>query len=207
MESPKNIDYEVSYPVMEHFYTIQGEGFWAGTAAYFVRLAGCDVGCHWCDVKESWDAEVHPQLTLAFLIAEIKATQATRVVVTGGEPSMHDLTALCSALKNEGFLVHIETSGTQPFTGQFDWICLSPKKFKPTEKSWFAIADELKVVIFHPKDFEWAETLAQACKPFCHLFLQPEWERKESNQWIIDYVKDHPRWRISLQTHKFLNIP
>lgn len=198
---------EISYPVMEHFYTIQGEGFWTGTPAYFIRLGGCDVGCHWCDVKESWDAENHPKYEVEYLVQEIKKTEAQRVVITGGEPSMHDLTSLSSALKNAGLLVHIETTGTQAMTGQLDWICLSPKKFKSTEKSWFPIADELKVIIFHHKDFEWAESLAKQCSKNCHLFLQPEWDKKESITWIIDYVKKNPHWRISLQTHKFLNIP
>lgn len=199
---------EVEYPVMEHFYTVQGEGAHTGRAAYFIRLGGCDVGCHWCDVKESWPMNAHPRITVASLAEHIRQARARTVVVTGGEPLLHDCGALTMGLKwLTGCQLHIETSGTQPLTGDWDWVTLSPKKFKPTLPECFSAASELKVVIFHPSDFPWAEQLAEQCPTCTPLFLQPEWERKESATWIVDYVKRHPQWQISLQTHKFLAIP
>jgi len=193
---------------MEAFYTLQGEGAHAGEPAYFIRLGGCDVGCHWCDVKESWDAEKHPLRTVEELIAGAKQYPGRNIVITGGEPGMYDLSPLCDALKASGFSVWLETSGSSPLRGMFDWICLSPKKFKKPLPESYAMADELKVVVFHKSDFHWAEEEALKVSPTCALFLQPEWDRrKEMEPLIIDYIMKHPRWRLSLQTHKYLGIP
>lgn len=195
-------------PVMEHFYTLQGEGMHQGKAAYFIRLAGCDVGCVWCDVKESWDRSKHPDIPIDFLVSEIQQTPASLVVITGGEPLMHDLTLLTEKLKEAGFQTHLETSGAHPITGTWDWICLSPKKFKAPLPAILPLADELKVVIFHRSDFQWAETYAAEVRPDCQLFFQPEWDRStEILPLIVEYVKAHPKWRATLQTHKYLNIP
>lgn len=200
-----NVD--VAYPLMEHFYTLQGEGFWAGHAAYFLRLGGCDVGCHWCDVKESWDVDAHPKATVAEKLAAIQATPARIVVVTGGEPMMHDLGPLTAALQAAGLRTHVETSGAHPLTGTWDWVTFSPKKFKAPLADFYPAADELKVIVYTTHDLAWAETHKPNLKPTAQLYLQPEWSRPESAQWIIDYVKANPQWRISLQTHKFLEIP
>jgi 7-carboxy-7-deazaguanine synthase len=193
---------------MEHFYTLQGEGVHTGKAAYFIRLGGCDVGCVWCDVKDSWDASKHPQMT-AGEIAGIAAQYEGRIaVVTGGEPAMYDLSALCDALHNAGFRVHIETSGAYPMAGDIDWITLSPKKFKAPLDECLAKADELKVVVFNKSDFEWAEQHACKVPPACKLFLQPEWSKKEViTPLIIDYIKKYPVWQLSLQSHKYIDIP
>lgn len=197
-----------TYPVMEHFYTIQGEGFHQGRAAYFVRLGGCDVGCVWCDVKESWDGSKFPKMSAEQITALIKQTPATLVVITGGEPLMHQLDALTIALKEAGLETNIETSGSHPLSGEWDWICLSPKKFKAPLPAIVPKAQELKVVIFHPSDFEWAETYAAQTGKHCKLYLQPEWDKRESmTPLIIDYVKNNPQWEISLQVHKYLNVP
>lgn len=199
---------EVVYPVMEHFYTIQGEGRYTGHAAYFIRLGGCDVGCVWCDVKDSWDASKHPQLTVKYLLDEVSKSNALICVITGGEPAMYDLNPIVNALKSANIRVHIETSGAYPIQGDIDWICLSPKKFKPPIKEALQIADEYKSVVFHKSDIEWAETFVPDLKKSCNLYLQPEWSKSESVlPLIIAYVKDNPKWNISLQTHKFLNIP
>jgi 7-carboxy-7-deazaguanine synthase len=198
----------VSYPVMEHFYTLQGEGFHTGRAAYFIRLAGCDVGCVWCDVKESWDATQHPQLPLTDIMAASETHSGRIAVITGGEPTLHDLAPLTAALKEAGFQTHIETSGTQPITGNPDWITLSPKKFKAPLAENHQIAHELKVVIYHPSDIAWAEQHAKAVSEHCLLYLQPEWSKRETiTPLIIDYIQKQPRWRLSLQTHKYINIP
>lgn len=195
------------YAVMEHFYTLQGEGTHAGRPAYFIRLAGCDVGCVWCDVKESWDAEQHPVLTAAALAEAAQASGAPMAVLTGGEPTLHDLTALTSRLREAGLAVHIETSGTQALTGQLDWVTLSPKKFKPALPETYEAAHELKVIIASRHDLQWAEGQAECVGPNCRLLLQPEWDTPEAPQWIIGYIKQHPRWALSLQTHKYLSIP
>lgn len=195
-------------PIMEHFYTIQGEGANSGKAAYFVRLGGCDVGCVWCDVKESWDASVHPAKTLDEIINPILETKAQHVVVTGGEPAMHDLSALTQGLKEKHLSRWIETSGAHPLTGEWDWVCLSPKKFKACLEENYPLAHELKVVIANKHDFAWAEKHAEKVNANCRLFLQPEWSRQEKLlSLIIDYVKENPKWEISLQTHKFMQIP
>ena len=195
-------------PVMEHFYTLQGEGFHWGKAAYFIRLAGCDVGCVWCDVKESWDASRHPVITIDFLIEEIKKTPGQIVVVTGGEPFLHDLTALTKALKENNFRTHIETSGSAPISGTWDWITLSPKKFKAPLTQNLPAASELKIVVFNKSDFDWAQKWAALVSPTCKLYLQPEWSKAATvTPLIVDYIKAHPQWQLSLQTHKYINVP
>ncbi|WP_341834738.1 7-carboxy-7-deazaguanine synthase QueE [Chitinophaga pollutisoli] len=195
-------------PVMESFYTIQGEGFHQGKAAYFIRLGGCDVGCVWCDVKESWDADKHPQRPVSALVAEAAMHPGRIAVITGGEPLMHDLRALTEALRAEGFRTHMETSGSSPLSGKWDWITLSPKKFKAPLPESCAAAHELKIVIYNKSDFAWAEQYAAKVEPSCKLYLQPEWSRaNEMTPLIIEYVKANPKWQISLQIHKYLNVP
>lgn len=199
---------ETTLPLMEAFYTLQGEGFHQGKAAYFIRLGGCDVGCHWCDVKESWDAKQHPAISIAEIVSQAEQYPARLAVITGGEPCMYDLEELCEALHKAGFQVNIETSGAYPLKGDIDWICFSPKKFKPALESFYQEAHELKVVVYHLSDLQWAESHAARMHPKALLYLQPEWSRAESiTPAIIDYVKAHPQWRISLQTHKYLQIP
>lgn len=193
---------------MEHFYTLQGEGFYAGQAAYFIRLGGCDVGCVWCDVKESWDADAHPLMSTADITAIAAANPGRIAVITGGEPCMHDLDAICNSLHEAGFRVHIETSGSSPLSGKLDWITLSPKKFKAPLDECLVEAHELKIVVFNKSDFKWAEEHAAKVKPGCKLYLQPEWSKKDQmTPLIIDYIKEHPQWQLSLQTHKYINIP
>lgn len=195
-------------PVMEHFYTLQGEGFHQGKAAYFIRLGGCDVGCVWCDVKGSWDADKHPKFDVQSLISEVKKTPAEIVVITGGEPLMHDLDALTNELKHAGLKTHIETSGAHPLSGSWDWICLSPKKFKAPLPEILPLANELKIVVFNKSDFDWAEKYAAFVSPSCKLFLQPEWDKSsEITPLIIDYVRNNPKWELSLQIHKYINVP
>jgi len=195
-------------PVMEQFYTLQGEGFHQGRAAYFIRLGGCDVGCVWCDVKDSWDASQHPVSGIENIIAEVKKTPAEIVVVTGGEPLMHNLDALTRQLREEGLKTHIETSGAHPLSGYWDWICLSPKKFKAPLPEILPKAHELKIVVFNRSDFSWAEKYASLVSPACRLYLQPEWEKAQSmTPLIIDYIKAHPKWELSLQLHKYINVP
>lgn len=197
-----------SLPLMEDFYTIQGEGFYQGSAAYFIRLGGCEVRCIWCDVKDSWDVNAHPKTDVRQIAEKAKASGSKIAVVTGGEPTMHNLASLTTELKNAGLKTHIETSGAYPLTGQWDWVCFSPKKFKPPHPSVSEKADELKVVIFHKSDFAWAEEFARQVKSGCELFLQPEWSReKEVLPLIINYVKAHPHWKISLQVHKYIDVP
>ena len=193
---------------MEHFYTLQGEGFHQGRAAYFIRLGGCDVGCVWCDVKESWDAGKHPMYTIDDLVLNIEKTPAELVVITGGEPLMYNLDALTAALQSKGFETNIETSGAYPLTGSWNWICLSPKKFKAPLPEIVPHANELKVVIYNKSDFEWAENYAAMVSPGCKLYLQPEWDKAFMVMpMIIDYIKDHPQWELSLQIHKYINVP
>jgi 7-carboxy-7-deazaguanine synthase len=203
----KDIDSSIQLPVMEHFYTIQGEGNYSGRAAYFIRLAGCDVGCVWCDVKESWDADQHPVLTLDVLVGEVKKSGTQLVVITGGEPAMYDLTHLIEKIKALKIETAIETSGCYPLSGAIDWYCFSPKKFKKPVDEAYQKANELKVVIFHPSDFAWAEEHAARVEASCKLYLQPEWSKTEQIlPLIIDYVKKNPKWNVSLQTHKYMNI-
>mgnify|MGYP001810381987 CR=1 FL=1 len=208
-------------PVMESFYTLQGEGFYQGKAAYFIRLGGCDVGCVWCDVKDSWDASRHPVFSVEEIVAKAKkevldvtgGSQTTTgtmplAVVTGGEPLMHKLDSLTAALHDAGFTTNIETSGSHPLSGNWDWICLSPKKFKAPLQEILPLANELKVVIYHKSDFDWAEQFAAQVAPGCRLYLQPEWEKAaQVTPLIIDYIKANPRWQLSLQIHKYINVP
>lgn len=203
---------EWKLPVMEAFYTIQGEGFYQGKAAYFIRLGGCDVGCFWCDVKESWDADAHPQFTVAAIVEQalqaVPSAKDVIAVITGGEPLMHNLEALTTGLQQAGFKTNIETSGSSPLSGKWDWICLSPKKFKAPLPEVLKHANELKVIIYNKHDFRWAETHAAAVKPSCKKYLQPEWSKAgEVTPLIIEYIKDHPEWELSLQIHKFINVP
>jgi 7-carboxy-7-deazaguanine synthase len=200
--------YQTALPVMEHFYTIQGEGFNTGLACYFIRLGGCDVGCVWCDVKESWNASNHPVMEISDLIQLVSASKAKRVVITGGEPLMYDLTELTNQLQQSGIKLFLETSGAYPLTGNWDWICVSPKKFKPPQDEVLKKADELKIVVYNKSDFQWAEEHHQKVSLNCKLFLQPEFgESEQVTPMIIDYVKEHPEWRISLQTHKIIRVP
>lgn len=195
-------------PLMEAFYTIQGEGFHQGKAAYFIRLGGCDVGCHWCDVKESWDVDLHPSVEVSQIVAEAAKFSGRMAVVTGGEPLMHNLNYLCDSLREAGFKTNIETSGVYPLSGSWDWICFSPKKFKNPHEGIYKQADELKVIVYNRSDFAWAETFAAQVRPDCKLFLQPEWSRSgEMLPLIVDYVQRNPQWEVSLQIHKYMNIP
>lgn len=195
-------------PVMEHFYTLQGEGFHSGRAAYFIRLAGCDVGCVWCDVKESWDIHENQYMSCAQILAEVQATPTDFVVITGGEPTMHSLTELCQVLHAAGYEIAIETAGVHPLKGNIDWYCFSPKKFKKPIDEAFTLAKELKVVIAHPSDFEWAEQHAERVNPDCKLYLQTEWDKRERFMpLIVDYIKRNKKWKISLQSHKYMQIP
>jgi organic radical activating enzyme len=193
---------------MESFYTIQGEGFHQGKAAWFIRLGGCDVGCVWCDVKDSWDVNAHPLKTTAEIVEEAKKTGCQLAVVTGGEPLLHNLDALTHDLHEAGFSTNIETSGSSPLSGSWDWICLSPKKFKAPLPEILDKADELKIIIFNKSDFDWAEKHAALVSRDCKLYLQPEWSKSSIvTPWIIDYIKLHPQWQLSLQIHKYINVP
>lgn len=203
----KEISYNDKLPVMEMFYSIQGEGNYTGKPAVFVRLGGCDVGCVWCDVKESWDAKAHAQIDVKTIVDYVRSQGANFVVITGGEPALYDLSKLTSSLHESGILIAIETSGVYPLTGDFDWICFSPKKFKSPDESIYTKAHELKVVVFHPSDIEWAETHASKVSLKCKLYLQPEWDKREKNTpLIVDYVKNNQKWNISLQTHKYIGV-
>jgi len=195
-------------PVMERFYTLQGEGYHQGKAAYFIRLGGCDVGCVWCDVKDSWDAALHPQLTIDNITTAAKEYPGRLAVITGGEPLLHNLDALTASLHTAGFLTNIETSGSSPLSGHWDWICLSPKKFKAPLPDVVAFANELKVVVFNASDFAWAEKYAAMVSTGCKLYLQPEWEKAALvTPLIVDYIKANPQWQLSLQVHKYINVP
>lgn len=195
-------------PIMEQFYTIQGEGFNTGKAAYFIRIGGCDIGCHWCDVKESWDANTHPLTAIQDVIASLESYNAKSVVVTGGEPLIYNLNKLTTELKNKNIATFVETSGAYPLTGYWDWVCLSPKKNLQPIKENYLKANELKVIIYNQHDFVWAEEQATKVAENCYLYLQPEWSKINTLlPQIIDYVKTNPKWMISLQTHKFMNIP
>jgi 7-carboxy-7-deazaguanine synthase len=196
-------------PIMEAFYTIQGEGFHTGKAAYFIRIAGCNVGCTWCDVKESWNAEDHPLQSIEQIVSAAEKHPARIAVITGGEPLQYDCSALCAALHARGFKTHLETSGAYPLSGTWDWICLSPKKFKAPLDEVLAACDEFKPVIFHASDIKWAENFVSLIKKKdAKLYLQPEWSKQDTLlSAIIDYIKENPKWQMSLQTHKYMNIP
>lgn len=207
MKFEQDVQAGIMVPLMEEFYTIQGEGFHTGKAAYFIRIGGCDVGCHWCDVKESWNAALHAP-TSVDVIAKNAANYSKTVVVTGGEPLTWNMKPLTTALKNEGIQIHIETSGAYPLSGHWDWICLSPKKTMRPREEFYAVADELKVIVFNHHDLQWAEEHAAKVKAGCALFLQPEWSKRETVMPLItDYVMKNPKWRISLQSHKYIGIP
>lgn len=194
-------------PLMEEFYTIQGEGYHKGTAAYFIRIGGCDVGCHWCDVKESWNADLHPATAIDPIVKNA-STYSETIVITGGEPLMWNMAPLTKALKEKGVSTHIETSGAYPFTGHWDWVCLSPKKNKLPLPEIYPHADELKVIVYNKHDLVFAEEQASKVNENCELYLQPEWSvRDKVTPLIVDYVMAHPKWKVSLQTHKYLNIP
>ena len=206
--SKQEIEKGKMLPLMEEFYTIQGEGYNSGKAACFIRIGGCDVGCHWCDVKESWDASIHPLTLTDTIVYNCNQYPAKAVVVTGGEPSMYQLDYLTLELKKKNILTYVETSGAYLLTGEWDWICLSPKKTKPPLSSIFDTANELTVIVHNKNDFEWAEKNAALVNKNCKLYLQPEWSKQEQIMpLIVDYVMNNPKWNISLQTHKYMNIP
>ncbi len=198
----------LALPIMEQFYTLQGEGYHQGKASYFIRTAGCDVGCVWCDVKESWDRSKHPVIAIEDIIAQATVHPAKTVIITGGEPLMHELGPLTAGLKAMGFSTHIETSGTAPLSGEWDWVCFSPKKYKQPLAEIYRHTDELKVIIYHPSDLSFAESFVEKMPAGCQFFLQPEWSKKEKIMpLIVDYVQAHPYWRMGLQMHKYLGIP
>ena len=205
----KNLDKKnSSLPLMEHFYTIQGEGFYSGHAAYFLRLAGCDVGCVWCDVKDSWDADSHSKVDINTMLDYVQKSKAKISVITGGEPLMHNLDELTTALQQQGLQTNIETSGAHPLSGKWDWICLSPKKFKAPLPEILPLANELKIVVYNKSDFDWAEKYAALVNPNCKLYLQPEWDKAtEVTPLLIAYIKANPKWQLSLQVHKYINVP
>lgn len=210
MEAQKNtlLEQGLELPLMEEFYTIQGEGYHSGKAAYFIRVGGCDVGCHWCDVKESWDASLHPLTKTDVIVEHAMQYPGKAVVVTGGEPSMYNMKYLTEQLKLKGIQTFIETSGAYLLTGNWDWVCLSPKKTGPPLPDNFSKANELKVIVYNKSDFDWAEKNAQHVRTDCKLFLQPEWSKsKDVMPLIVDYVMAHPKWNVSLQTHKYMHIP
>ena len=195
-------------PVMESFYTIQGEGYHSGTPAYFIRLGGCDVGCVWCDVKESWDASLYEWFHVDELVRQAKESGTNLVVITGGEPLMYNLSLLTEKLKEQNLQTNIETSGVYELTGSWDWVCFSPKKFKAPLESFYSDSNELKVVVYNKSDLNWALDHATQMGEDVHLFLQPEWSKeKEMTPLIVDFVKQNPKWKISLQTHKYMDIP
>ena len=190
------------------FYSLQGEGYHQGKAAFFIRLAGCDVGCVWCDVKDSWDASKHPQLSIDTIVKAALTHPSKIAIVTGGEPLLHALDPLTTALKAAGLQTHIETSGSSPLSGQWDWICLSPKKFKQPLDESIKAASELKVVVFNNSDITWAERFENSVTPNCKLYLQPEWEKADTmTPLAIDYIKAHPHWELSAQLHKYIQVP
>ncbi len=202
-----DIELGLKLPIMESFYTIQGEGYYSGSAAYFIRVAGCDVGCHWCDVKESWDSNIHPVISINMLV-DNAVKHSKMVVITGGEPLMWNMNPLTKLLKQNGIKVHVETSGSNTLTGSWDWICLSPKKRKPPSDEVYLRANELKVIVFNKHDLIYAEEQSKKVNKKCILFLQPEWDKKdEMLPIIVDHIKKNDKWKISLQTHKYLKIP
>lgn len=197
----------LSLPLMEAFYTLQGEGYHKGSAAYFIRIGGCDVGCHWCDVKESWNSELHPPTDISVIVEEAKKHSNT-VVVTGGEPLMWSMDPLTNALHEKEIQIHIETSGAYPLSGNWDWFCLSPKKNKLPISDAYQRADELKMIVYNKDDLRFAEEQAAKVNKNCKLFLQPEWSKRDTVMpLLVDYVLENPKWKVSLQTHKYLNIP
>ncbi|MBN3034713.1 MAG: 7-carboxy-7-deazaguanine synthase QueE [Bacteroidales bacterium] len=206
--NPDDLSAGLVLPLMEDFYSLQGEGYHTGKAAYFIRIGGCDVGCHWCDVKESWDSRIWPPTSVMDILDRMGNNPSHTVVVTGGEPLMYNLAVLCDVLKKSGLSLHLETSGAWPLSGTWDWICLSPKKFRPPFPELIDQADELKIIVQDRSDIDWAEKMANRVREGCHLFLQPEWSCRETVMpMIIGYIKEHPQWRMSLQSHKYMKIP
>jgi 7-carboxy-7-deazaguanine synthase len=203
-----SVDSGENLPLMEAFLTLQGEGAHTGSSAYFLRIGGCDVGCHWCDVKESWNAALHPVTAVDRMVEDAVSSGAPTVVITGGEPLMWNMGPLTQKLREKGLNVHLETSGAYPLTGKWDWICLSPKKTKAPLAEWYRVAHELKVIVFNRNDFEWAESHRVAVRPEAALFLQPEWSKRETMiPQLVTYIESHPAWRLSLQTHKYIGLP
>lgn len=203
-----HLNYVEELPIVEHFYTLQGEGAYAGVPAYFIRTAGCDVGCTWCDTKHSWEMDKHPKIKIKSLIEIVKQTPCKIAVITGGEPLMHNLTSLTNELKKNKLRCHIETSGAYNISGEWDWITLSPKKFKPALDPVIQHADELKIIVYNQHDLEWAQTFLPKIKKSCKLYLQPEYGKQhEILPLIIDFIKQNPEWQLSLQIHKILQIP
>lgn len=203
----KTVDiYNFTYPVVETFHSIQGEGAWTGVSAYFIRLGGCDVYCPWCDQKESWNAKRYPNYSAEYIAQKAQSVNPAIVVITGGEPLLHDLNPLTQQLRDNGLRVHLETSGAHPFGGVFDWVTFSPKPYKPPHKSIYAHVNELKVIIADENDLRWAEGQAKSVPSEAIKYLQPEWNTPHSQALIFDYVIRHPQWRVSLQTHKFLGV-
>ncbi|RLD70571.1 MAG: 7-carboxy-7-deazaguanine synthase QueE [Bacteroidetes bacterium] len=195
-------------PLVEQFYTLQGEGFHTGKAAYFIRIGGCDIGCRWCDSKISWSPGIHRLVSVDEILEKVLATPARSVVVTGGEPSLYNLNPLCNKLKAHNIETFIETSGAYKLTGTWDWICLSPKQNLHPDKSMYNRADELKIIVYEDDDIKWAEECAKRVPDSCILYLQPEWSRFAVNIGkIVDYAKNNPQWMVSLQSHKFMKIP
>jgi organic radical activating enzyme len=193
---------------MEAFYTLQGEGNHTGKAAYFIRLAGCDVGCVWCDVKESWDKDLHPEQEVKDIVEKAMHYPGRLAVITGGEPTLYNLEGLTHSLREQGFQTNIETSGSSPLTGEWDWICLSPKKFKAPLPGILPLANELKIIVFNKSDFAWAEKYAALVSPDCKLYLQAEWDKtKVMTPLIVDYIKENPQWQLSTQVHKYIDVP
>jgi 7-carboxy-7-deazaguanine synthase len=202
----RQLERVMALPIVETFHSVQGEGAWTGTNAFFIRLGGCDVGCWFCDTKQSWNPKRHPQKPIDELVQAAKSVNPAIVVITGGEPLMHDLTKLTQGLHAVGLRTHLETSGAHPFSGEFDWVTLSPKPFKPPHENIYSHVSELKVVITKPEDFEWAEQRSRQVPLTAIRYLQPEWGTPESTKLIFDYVLEHPEWRMSLQTHKLLGV-
>jgi len=195
-------------PLVEEFYTLQGEGYHTGKPAYFIRIGGCDIGCHWCDTKISWDPEMHPLVPIEKIVADALKNPARAVVVTGGEPTNYNLGPLTRMLKEHGIKTYLETAGTNPLTGEWDWICLSPKQQQPPLAEYYQHAHELKVIIFEDRDFQWAEQQSDNVLDSCRLYLQSEWSRYEQNvDILVEYIKRNPKWNMSLQSHKFMHIP
>lgn len=194
------------YPLVETFHSIQGEGYWMGVSAFFIRLAGCDVHCSWCDTKHSWKVRGHPSQSVDDIVQQARKVNPAIVVITGGEPLMHNLQALTQGLHQQGLKVHLETSGAHPLSGEFDWITLSPKTFKPPCESIYKYTNELKLVVASESDLVWAESQARRVAPETLLYLQSEWQTPSSGALVYNYVLQHPQWRISVQTHKFLSV-
>ena len=210
MKNHDNLLFEegLELPLLEQFYSIQGEGFYAGSPAYFIRLGGCDIGCSWCDTKFAWNPDIHQLTPVGNVVKNALDCKSNTLVITGGEPLLYNLTPLCNALKEHGFDIHLETSGVHKLSGEFDWICLSPKRHNPPEKNIYHKANELKVIISDKDDFEWAAENAKRVKNDCKLYLQPEWSNyKKLINSVVSYIKENPKWRISLQVHKFIGIP